>query len=112
MKPKVEAWVHGVRTLGEIAKHHPQSEYSGLGVLLQLECQYLQRTVSGVGTMMSPIEDVLIETFSPALFGGEETKADFRKILGHSVKRDVLDIRDSGCQWRVHTAPPRQLVGN
>ena len=42
--------------------------------------------------MMGPIEEVLKETFFPTLFGGEEVDADFRKILGHSVKKGGLCI--------------------
>ena len=37
VKPQVEAWAHGVRVLGKIARRHPQSAYAGLGVSLQLE---------------------------------------------------------------------------
>ena len=49
VKPKVEAWAHGVRALVRIAKQNLQSDYSGLGILLQLKLQYLQGTVPGVG---------------------------------------------------------------
>ena len=59
---------------------------------MQLKWQYLIRTVPGVGTLMGPIEEALREKFFPALFGGEEITADFRKILGHSVKHDGLGI--------------------
>ena len=41
---------------------------------------------------MDPIEEALREKFFPALFGGEEINADFRKILGHSVNRGGLGI--------------------
>ena len=88
------AWAHGVRVLGKIAQQHPHSAYSGLGVPLQLECQYLKKTVPGVGTLMGPIEDALKEKLSPALFGGEDINADFRKILGHSVNDGGLGIPD------------------
>ena len=55
MRHKVETWAHGVRTLDKIAKRYPQSEYSGLGIFIQLKWQYLQMTVSGVGSLMGPI---------------------------------------------------------
>ena len=70
VKPQVEAWAHGVKVLDKIAQRHPQSAYSGLGMLLQSEWQYLQRTVPGVGTLMGPIEEALREKFFPSLFGG------------------------------------------
>ena len=95
VKSQVEAWSHGVRVLGKISKRHPQSAYDGLGMPLQLDWNYLQRNVPIVGTLMSPIEEALRETFFPALFGGEEIDTDFSKILGHSVNRGGLFILGS-----------------
>ena len=37
VQPQMQAWAHGVRVLGKIASRHPQSDYAGLGVSLQLE---------------------------------------------------------------------------
>ena len=59
---------------------------------LQLQWKYLQRTVPGVGSLMGPIEDSLIDAFSHTMFGGEEVSADFREILNHSIKRGGLGI--------------------
>ena len=59
VKPQVVAWAHGVRVLAKIARQHPQSAYVGLGMSLQSEWKYLQRTVPGVGTLMGPIEETL-----------------------------------------------------
>ena len=42
--------------------------------------------------MMGPIEEALREKFFPALFGGEEINANFRKILGYSVNHGGLGI--------------------
>ena len=61
---------------------------------MQLMWQYLQRTIPVVGPLMGPIEEALREKFFPALFGGEEINADFRKILGNSVKHGSLGIPD------------------
>ena len=52
VKPQVEAWAHGVIVLGKISQGHPQSDFSGLGMSLQLKWQYLQSTVPIVGTLM------------------------------------------------------------
>ena len=41
---------------------------------------------------MGPIDEALQETLFPALFRGEEVDADFRKILGRSVKCGGLGI--------------------
>ena len=70
MKPQVEAWARGERFLGKIARRHPQSAYAGLWMSLQLEWQYLQRTVPKFGTLIGPIEEALREKFFLSLFGG------------------------------------------
>ena len=81
---------------------------------LQLEWQYLQRTVPGVGTLMGPIAEALREKFFPVLFGGEEITYDFRKILGHSVKHSGLGIPDpwssSESAYNTSKAASRELV--
>ena len=79
VKPQVEAWDHGVNVLAQIARRHPQSAYAGLGMSLQLEWQYLQRTVPGVGTLMGPIEEARREKCFPALFGGRRLMLIFGK---------------------------------
>ena len=53
--------------------------YVGLGVLLQLEWQYLQRTVPGVVTLIGPIDEALIETFFLMLFRGSRSTLTFVK---------------------------------
>ena len=83
---------------------------------MQIERQYLQRFVSGVGTLMDPIEEAIRETFSPALFGGEEINTNFWKLLGHSVKHGrlgILDPRSSeACAYNTSKADHRELVGS
>ena len=79
MRPQVEAWTQGVHIIGKITKRHPQYAYVGLGMSLQLDWHYLQRTVPGVGTLMGPIEESLRDNFFLTLLGGEEVNAKFRK---------------------------------
>ena len=43
---------------------------------------------------MGTIEEALREKVFPTLFGGEEIDAEFRKIIGHSVKHVSLSIED------------------
>ena len=64
-------------------------------MLWQLEWQYLQRNVPGVGTLMGPIEEALRDKFFPALLRGEEINAEFRQILGHSIKHGGLCIPET-----------------
>ena len=82
---------------------------------LQSEWQYLQRTVPGVGTLIGRIEEALREKPPPpSLFGGEDIDADFRKILGHSVKHGGLGIPNprlsAECAYNTSKSASRELV--
>ena len=79
IKPQVEAWYHGVTALAKIAQRHPQSAYAHLGMSLQSEWQYLQRTVPGVGTLMGLIEEALKVKIFHSLFGGRISQPTFGK---------------------------------
>ena len=63
---------------------------------------------------MGPIEEALREKFFPALFGGEEINADFRQILGHSVKHGGLGMPyprlSEDCAYNTSKADSRELV--
>ena len=63
---------------------------------------------------MRPIEEALREKFFPALFGGKEITANFRKILGHSVKHGGLCIPDprssAECAYNNSKAASRELL--
>ena len=73
-KPQVEAWAHWFRVLGIIARQHPQSACASLRMLLQLERQYLQRNVPGVGTLMGSIKEALREKCFPRYLGGGDQR--------------------------------------
>ena len=63
---------------------------------------------------MGPIEESIRDKFFPSLFGWEEIDADFRKILGHSVKHGGLGIPyprlSAECVYNTSKASSRELV--
>ena len=63
---------------------------------------------------MGPIEEALRENSPPTLFGGQEITANFRKILGHSVKHGGLVIPDprlsAESSYKTSKAASRELV--
>ena len=79
VKTQVEAWAQEVRVLAKISRRYPQSAYAGLGMLLQSEWQYLERTVPRVGTLMGPIEEAPREKISPRYLGGRISQPTFGK---------------------------------
>ena len=72
VRTQVEHEAVGVQDIAKFAKRHPQIAYAGLGMLLQLELEYLQRKVHGIGSLTELLEAVLREAFFRALFWGEE----------------------------------------
>ena len=63
---------------------------------------------------MGRIEEALREKFFPSIFGREDIKAEFHKILGHSVNHGGLGIPDPrlSAEWAYNTsnAASRELV--
>ena len=63
---------------------------------------------------MGPIEEALRDNVFPSLFEGEEIRADFRKILGHSVQHIGLGIPDprlsAESAYNTSKAAGRELV--
>ena len=84
--------------------------------MFQIEWQYLQRTVPGVGSLIGVIEDSIREAFFPALFRGEEVSVDLREILVHSVKHGGLGVPDPWltveCAYKTSKAASKVLVGS
>ena len=109
----METWSHGICALSKIAKQNTRLDYAGLGMFLQIECNYLSRTVHRVGTLMGTIKETLRETFLPAIFVlGGGFNAEFRKIIDHDVKCGRLGIPYPVYQRSMHISPPTKSVGN
>ena len=83
---KVEKWAEGVINLEIVTNWNPRTAYYVLGMLLQLEWQYLQKIVLGFGSLMEPIESALREDFSSGLFRVDEVDDDLRELLENDVK--------------------------
>ena len=64
--------------------------------------------------MMGPIEEALRDKIPPSIFGWKDIDADYRKILGHSVKHGGLGIPDPWlsveCAYNTSKAASRELV--
>jgi hypothetical protein len=96
IKPKVEGWVEGVKSLARAATRYPQSAFAGFTQSLQSEWQYLSRCVPGVGKHLQPVEDAIREYLIPALFQTTPDKVseDMRLLLSHGVKQGGMNIRN------------------
>ncbi|KAL7475656.1 LOW QUALITY PROTEIN: hypothetical protein ACHAW6_003456, partial [Cyclotella cf. meneghiniana] len=99
MQGCIDSWVHGVKQLAAVATRFPHSAYAGLVSCLAAEWQYVCRIVPDIGPLLAPIEQVLRDTFLPAVIGpGIAIDDDLRNLLALGVKSGGLAIRDPTTQ--------------
>ena len=82
--------------IAKVAKQHPQIFHAGLGMLLQLEWEYLQRKVHWIGSLTELLEAVLREAFFRALFGGRG--GQLWPEVNPWTHRETWWTRDTGTQ--------------
>ena len=66
---KVQAWCDEVKHLAEIADIFPYAAYAGFTHGLFGRWSYLIRTIPDIKDFLQPLEDVIHQSFIPALFG-------------------------------------------
>ncbi len=79
-----------------MADTYPQSAYAGLQKSLQMEWQFVQRVVEGIGESFTDVQKAITECFLPALFRDTlDEKDDVRLLLcGLPVKHAGLALPD------------------
>ena len=92
LSKKAEDWVHGVVTLGKIAKRFPQTAYAGLTKSLQNEWQYTQRVVEGCAEVFQPVEDAIRDSFLPHLLDEPAASCPDRVLTALPVKQAGMGI--------------------
>ena len=58
--------------MARASKKFPQTAYVAMKTPLQMEWQYVHRTVSDAGTFFDGVEEALASEFLPSLFGVDE----------------------------------------
>ena len=88
IRPQVDVWAEGVKSLARVAIRFPQTVYVGLSWSLQAEWQYLSRVSPRAAAHLGPVEEALRDIFIPALFGRPTMKVtdEDRLMYTNSVK--------------------------
>ena len=68
---KVDQWVSDINHLSKMASPQPQAAYAAFVKSLQCEWIYLQRVVPDCCPLFAPLENAVISSFLPAMFGCE-----------------------------------------
>ena len=66
---KVQAWCNDVKRLAEVADIFPHAAYAAFTHGLFSRWSYLMRTIPDITDFLQPLEDVIHQSFIPALFG-------------------------------------------
>jgi hypothetical protein len=86
---KISSWTQTVRQLSLVASEkYSHSAYTGYTKLLQHQWTFLQRVIPNIDVLFQPLENEIISSFIPALFGAssQESCDDLRPLLALPVK--------------------------
>ena len=89
---KVQDFVEEIENLSKIADRYPQSAYAALTQCIMGKWRYIMRTIEGVETLFQPLEDVINQTFIPALTGRSQCNPDERRLLSLPIRHGGLNI--------------------
>jgi len=72
LREKASFWEKAVETMARASKKFLQTAYVAMKDSLQMEWQYIHRTVSYAGKFFDEVEEAIASEFLPSLFGVED----------------------------------------
>jgi len=79
--------------MARASKKFPQTAYIAMKNSLQMEWQFVHRTVSDAGTLFDGVEEALASEFLPSLFGvDEDVRFKYRKLVELPVRHGGLSL--------------------
>ena len=91
VKSKVDRWVKDIRELSGIAKEEPQAALVSFNAGVSQRWKFLQRTVSDISQMLTPLEAAIRDEFIPAVCGRHVSDIE-REILSLPCRHGGLGI--------------------
>ena len=91
VEEKVQKWTQDLTELSEIAVEEPQIALSAFTKGLCHRWSFIQRTIPDIGSLFSPLEECIRETFIPAVIGRKVSDLE-RRILSLPVRYGGLGI--------------------
>jgi len=88
---KVEKWVADVKELASVATENPQLSYSAYTKGISHRWTYVQRTMAGISTLFSPLEECISEVLIPAITGRSVSPQE-RNMLALPVRFGGLGL--------------------
>ena len=91
VRKKINNWIKDVEQLSTIAEDEPQLALNAYTKALCMRWCFVQRTISNVGHLFQPLEDVLREKFIPAIVGRNVSDQE-RRFLALPVRFGGIGI--------------------
>ena len=105
VKKKVDKWIDDIKDLSLLAVEEPQIALSAYTKGICHRWTFIQRTVDGISSLFSPLEECIRENLIPAIIG--RNISDFeRKVLSLPVRYGGLGIANpvETCEREYHAS--------
>ena len=91
VKEKVQTWCNEILKLSEIAKSQPQAALSAYIHGEQHRFTYFLRTIEGIEEHLKPLDDIITQTFIPAILGTTISDTE-RELFALPIRNGGLGI--------------------
>ena len=88
----VEEWVEQMGELTRIAKVEPQAAYSSFTAGFRHKTTYFMRTIPNLQEVLKPLDNIINNSFIPAITEGHVLSADDRKLFALPVRFGGMGI--------------------
>ena len=85
-------WIKELKTLCEVATTHPQMAYSAYVKGYKSKFTYFLRTIENFHNFVSPVDQLLTESFIPTLFGYDTALNEYRDLFSLNPSEGGLGI--------------------
>ena len=92
VKDLVEDWVNQIEELSKIAKCEPQAAYSAFTAGFKHKMTYYMRTIPDLNEIMQPLDNVINNSFIPAITEEHILSPDDRKLLSLPARLGGMGI--------------------
>ena len=89
---KFEDFVEEMENLAKIVERYPQYAYAAFSHCIMGKWRYIMLTIEDVDTLFQPLEDVISQTFIPALTGRSQCTSDERRVLSLPLRYGDLNV--------------------
>ena len=88
---KIEKWIQDINQLSEIAVNEPQLALCAYTKAMCMRWSFVQRTISNISQLFQPLEEVIRDTFIPAVIGRKVSDVE-RRMLALPVRFGGIGI--------------------